>query len=85
MFDNEQIETYRLYLEDLVSVTEAARLRGINESSVRKAIKTKRLKIAKKVGASHLVSKTEVMGMAVIGHRPRKDQVTNFVTLESRS
>ncbi len=58
-------------LADLISVAEAARLIGVNESSIRKAIKSGRL-TARKIGPVHLVSRTEVAGYAVVGHRPRK-------------
>ncbi len=58
-------------MEDLMSVAEAARLAGINESSIRKAIKAGRL-TARKIGAVHLVSRAEVERYEVVGHRPRK-------------
>ena len=72
MFQPKELEIYRYYLEDLISISEGARLKGVNESSLRKAIKTKRLKIAKKVGTTHLCSRREVLEMTIVGHRPKK-------------
>lgn len=53
---------------DLISVSEAARLKGVNESSVRKAIRTQRLR-GHKVGPVHLVSRTQVEAWVLTGQR----------------
>ncbi len=60
--------------DDIISVTEAAALKGLNESSIRKAIRTKRLALHKKIGSAHLVSREEVLALPVVGHRPKKDR-----------
>lgn len=53
---------------DLISVSEAARLKGVNESSVRKAIRTRRL-LGHKVGPVHLVSRRQVEAWVLTGKR----------------
>lgn len=58
-------------MDDLITVSEAARLKGVNESSVRKAIKSGRL-AGRKVGPVHLVSRQEVRAWEIIGHRPKR-------------
>jgi excisionase family DNA binding protein len=55
-------------VEDLISVSEAARIKGINESSVRKAIRSNRLR-GKKVGPVHLVSRRQVEAWELTGKR----------------
>ena len=60
-------------LANLLTVAEAARLKGLNESSIRKAIKAGRL-TARKIGPVHLVSREEIERYQVVGHRPRKIQ-----------
>lgn len=64
-------ERLRAVMEDLINISEAARLKGVNESSVRKAVKSGRL-IGRKVGPVHLVSRREVMDWEIIGHRPKR-------------